>query len=136
MMSAQRQTDYYPAPVGQLSLWFGMLGGAGAWALHLVVSYALVPAACAAGLGFLLYLAIPVFIGLAALAIFFAWRGWQASRDIPDENGNGHRLVYQRVRFMALSGLAMSGFFLMVIIAQSVPIIMQDPCEAAGSIRI
>jgi hypothetical protein len=135
MMSAQRHTEY-PAPVGQLSLWFGMLGGAASWALHLVVSYSLVPAACAAGLGILLYLAIPVFTGLALLAIFFAWRGWQATRDMPDENGNGQRFVYQRVRFMALSGLAMSGFFLMVIIAQSVPIIMQDPCEAAGSIRI
>jgi hypothetical protein len=134
-MHAQNETEYQ-APVGQFSLWFAMLGGAGAWALHLVVNYALVPVACSLGMGILLYMTIPVFIGITLLAIFFGWRGWAATRDMDETNGNGQRLMVQRVRFMALSGLAMSGFFLMVIIAQSVPIIMQDPCELSGSIRI
>jgi hypothetical protein len=134
-MRAQNETEYQ-APVGQFSLWFGMLGGAGAWALHLVVNYSLVPVACSTGMDFLLYLTIPAFSGITLLAIFLAWRGWASTRGMDETNGNGQRLMVQRVRFMALSGLAMSGFFLMVILAQSVPIIMQDPCELSGSIRI
>jgi hypothetical protein len=134
-MSVHRETEY-PAPVGQLSLWFGILGAAGSWALHLVVNYALVPAACSAGMSFLMYLNIPIFLGVALFAGFLSWRGWASVRGMDPENGNGERLMVHRVRFMALSGLAMSAFFLMVIIAQSVPIIIQDPCEAAGSIRI
>lgn len=135
MMSARRETEY-SAPVGQLSLWFGMLGAAGAWALHLVVNYALVPAACTAGMGFMMYLSIPVFTGIAVLAGVFAWRGWASVRGMDGENGNGQQLIVHRVRFMAVSGIVLSIFFLMVIIAQSVPIIFQNPCEAAGSIRI
>jgi hypothetical protein len=136
-MSAERYSEY-PEPVSHWSLWFGMLGGAGAWALHLVVSYSLVPAACAAGLGYLFYVGIAGCAGIALGALFFAWRGWNLTRDLPEDtrNGNGARLISNRVRFMAISGLALSAFFLMVILAQSVPVIMQDPCEAAGSLRI
>lgn len=144
-MSANRHAEY-PEPVNHWTLWFGMLGGAGAWAMHLVFSYSLVPAACSAGLGFLFYVGIVVFAGIAIAAGFFAWRGWNAGRDpssAQDDNvggrrfqRNGRRLMSDRIRFMALSGLVMSGFFLAVIIAQSVPIIMQDPCQAAGSLRI
>jgi nicotinamide riboside transporter PnuC len=134
-MRAQNETEYQ-APVGQFSLWFSMLGGPAAWALHLVVNYSLVPVACATGMSFLLYLTIPTFLGIAAIALFFGWRGWDSTRGMDETNGNGQRLMVQRVRFMGLSGILMSAFFLMVIIAQSVPIIMQDPCELSGSIRI
>lgn len=123
------------APISQWALWFGMLGGAGSWALHLVYSYALVPPACTAGLGFMLYLGIPVFLGVTLLAGFFAWRGWMLSRSLTF-NSDAQYEVMKRVRFMAISGLFLTAFFLMVIGAQSVPIILQDPCEAAGSIRI
>ena len=134
-MHVDRQTEFQ-APVSQWTLWAGMLGGAGAWALHLVYSYSLVPAACTAGLGFLMYLGIPMFLGLAGLSAYCAWRGWDVSRDLPPESEEARRYIIKRVRFMAISGLAMSAFFLMVIVAQSVPILLQDPCEAAGSIRI
>jgi nicotinamide riboside transporter PnuC len=123
--------------VSQLSLWFGMLGGAAAWAAHLVMAYSLVPLACAQGLEILLYATIPLTMIIALAAIFFAWRGWSQVRELEMEtDGNGNRLVSQRVRFMALSGLAMSTLFLVVIIAQSVPILTQNPCDPAGSIRI
>jgi hypothetical protein len=128
--------ETYQDPVNHWTLWFGMLGAPGAWALHLVINYALVPAACTVALQFLMYITIPVFIGIAGLAGFFSWRGWHLTRDVSEHGRNGQRLIDNRVRFMALSGLAMSALFLMVIIAQSVPIIIQDPCEAAGSIRI
>ncbi len=129
------QQQYIEAPIGQLALWTGMLGPIGAWALHLVYSYSLVPAACAAGLSAMLYLGIPLFIGLSLGCGYFAWRGWELSRELPEPDDPRFEMM-QRVRFMALSGLALTAFFTMVIIAQSVPIILQDPCEAAGSIRI
>lgn len=124
-------------PVSQLSLWFGLLGGAAAWAAHLVLAYALVPLACARGLEILLYATIPLTMVVAIAAIAFAWRGWSRVRELADETDeNGNRLVSQRVRFMALSGLAMSTYFLFVIVAQSVPIITQSPCDPGGSLRI
>ena len=132
-MNARAHTD---GITNQWWLWFGMLGGAAAWALHLVLSYSLVPAACAAGLGYLLYLGI-VGTGIIALAaVLVSWRALRLTRGMSEENGNGERLTVQRVRFMALSGIAMSAFFLAVILAQSVPILAQDPCSIAGSLRI
>lgn len=124
-------------PVSQLSLWFGLLGGAAAWAAHLVLAYALVPLACAQGLEILLYATIPLTMVVAIAAIVFAWRGWSRVRERANETDeNGNRLISQRVRFMALSGLAMSTYFLFVIVAQSVPIITQSPCDPGGSLRI
>lgn len=124
------------APVSQWTIWVGLLGAAGAWALHLVYSYALVPAACTAGMGPLMYLGIPVFLGLAAGAGFLSWRMFAISRNPESRTTIEHVQAMQRLRFMALSGLAMTALFMMVIVAQSVPIIVQDPCMAAGSIRI
>jgi nitrogen fixation-related uncharacterized protein len=134
-MTSRADTEF-AEPVGQLSLWFGILGGAAAWGAHLAISYALVPLACAVGLEILLYMTIPATLMIAAAAILFSWRGWKRAQFPKDDIDNGHRIVIDRVRFMALSGLVMSGFFLVVIIAQSVPIIMQSPCDPAGSIRI
>jgi hypothetical protein len=134
-MSSNRQSQHIEAPISQWTLWTGMLGATFAWALHLVYSYSLVPAACAAGMGYLMYLGIPLFLGLALGSGYCAWRGWELSRELPSPDDPTYE-VMKRVRFMALCGLAMSAFFAMVIIAQSVPIIIQDPCEAAGSIRI
>jgi nicotinamide riboside transporter PnuC len=128
--------NYTQAPVGQLSLWFGILGGPTAWFAHLVIAYSLVPVACARGLEIVLYLVIPAMILIAAAAGFFAWRGWRLASDGEEKNNNGRKLVFDRVRFMALSGIVMSAFFLVVIIAQSVPILAYGPCDPAGSIRI
>lgn len=123
-------------PVGQFSLWIGMLGGATAWAIHLVVAYALVPLACARGLDILLYATIPTTIGLAGVSVWLAWRGWDRSNGDVDHDDRDEFLTLNRVRFMAISGILMSGFFLIVIIAQSVPILAYSPCDPAGSIRI
>jgi hypothetical protein len=134
-MSTRQPVDQQ-TPVSQFTIWVGLLGAAGAWALHLVYSYSLVPAACEAGMGPLMYLGIPVFLGLAAGAGYLSWRIFAISRN-PESGATIDEVqAMQRLRFMALSGLAMTAFFFMVIIAQSVPIIVQDPCEAAGSIRI
>jgi nicotinamide riboside transporter PnuC len=134
-MARYRQTQDVEAPIGQFALWTGMLGATFAWALHLVYSYSLVPAACAAGMSGFMYLGIPLFFGLALGCGYFAWRGWELSKELPPVDDPRHEML-KRVRFMALSGLVMTAFFAMVILAQSVPIIVQDPCEAAGSIRI
>ncbi len=131
-----RQSIDQQTPVSQFTIWVGLLGAAGAWALHLVYSYSLVPAACTAGMGPLMYLGIPVFLLLAGGAGYLSWRVYEASQGPDGEPSDDELEAMKRLRFMALSGVVMSAFFFMVIIAQSVPIIVQDPCEAAGSIRI
>lgn len=125
-----------PEPVSQLSLWFGLFGGAAAWAAHLVLAYGLVPFACSEGLEILLYLTVPVTVVIALAAAVFSWRGWRRSRNYAGTDENGDQVVHQRVWFMSLSGLVMSLFFFAVIVAQTVPILTQSPCDPAGSIRI
>lgn len=134
MSSEVRQHD--PEPVSQLSLWFGLFGGAAAWAAHLVLAYALVPLACDQGLEILLYATVPLTIAIALVAVILSWRGWRRSRGYEVRDENGDRVIHQRVGFMSISGLVMSTFFLAVIIAQTVPILTQSPCDPAGSIRI
>lgn len=134
MSSDVRRQD--PEPVSQLSLWFGLFGGAAAWAAHLVLAYALVPLACSQGLEILLYLTVPLTIAIALAAVLFSWRGWRRSRDYESRDENGDQVIHQRVGFMSLSGLVMSMFFLAIILAQTVPILTQSPCDPAGSLRI
>ena len=136
-MSVNEEAQYrYESPVGQLSLWFGMLGGAGAWFMHLLIAYSLVPLACSADLGILLYATIPLALLVASLATLVGWRGWQRAGEAELDPDDPDDPIRERVRFMGLAGLVASGFFLVVIVAQSVPILMNHPCDPAGSIRI
>jgi hypothetical protein len=120
-----------PEPVGQFAIWFGFLGGVLAWIAHLFVAYAAVPLACETGLEIVLYATVVVTVLVALAATLVAWRGWSRTRE--DPNGD---IIMQRTKFLTLSGLLMSGLFLLVIIAQSSPIFLNGPCDPAGSVRI
>lgn len=114
-------------------IWTGLLAAPLAAALLLSVSYALVPLACRAGLGFALHAAAALAFALAALG---AWKGWSAWRSgaVPEQDAAG-----ERRRFLALSALLLSVYFLAVILALEIPNLMLEPCagvdEAAGAGR-
>lgn len=130
------------------ALWAGILLAPAAFLLDLGWRFALVEWACASGRGFTLWL---VLLAGAALAGFGGWRAWANWRSIPTPPDTGtsgddtqqmrstsHTLSSNmrtdgppplgRSRFMALAGIAVSAFFLTVILASILPSLLLHPC--------
>jgi putative membrane protein len=103
-------------------LWFATLGSPIAWALHLVLCYPLVGMTCRVGSTLALWL-----VSLATLLVCLASLlvAWFEARRLPAEGDE----VVQRGRFMARGGFWMGVLFLVVIIAETLPIPFHDPCQ-------
>lgn len=130
-MSESAQTNE-SANVGQLALWFGLLGGVIVWVFHLLVSYAFVPVACNTGLDSILYGTAVATLSTAIASVLVAGRTWRRTHNAVND---GH-IEIQRSYFLGVAGIILSGFFVFVIIVQSLPMFLQGACEAAGSVRI
>ena len=131
-----------PGQVARIAPWFAFLGGAAAWALHLVIAYALVEVACrsdrlagsllgldtahALGLALTLVAAVTAF-GAASVA-------WSMTKDgIPldpvDQTGAPEAIG--RRRFMAYAGVVMNGLFLLAIVMGGLPFLVLRACSGA-----
>jgi hypothetical protein len=109
-----------------LLLWGGLFAGPVAFLLNLQVSYMLVPWACSTGHHFVLYLAMLGASLISALGGLGAWRGWQQmGKGWPDGSGG----TGSRNRFMAVMGITLSIFFLLIILAQGIPNFILNPCQ-------
>ncbi len=111
----------------RLALLTGLLGAPLAWLLYLEINYALVPWACRHGHPRhpVLYLVATAAL-LAALASgALAWREWRlAGRRSSDEAPPPGRAA-----FMALTGLANSALFALVILAAALPLAWLSACD-------
>jgi hypothetical protein len=115
-------------PRGILSLWFGVLGGPLAALICLEVAYAAVPWACRARVVLPLHLA-PLLTALLALAAgFVARRDWRATEPEWPDDAEG---VLARSRFLAVLGMGLSVFSLLLITAHWLAIFIFDPCNRA-----
>ena len=98
-------------------LWYGALGGAVAWSLHLLASYAILPVACAAGSTLPIHALTLVFalatIG-AGVASFASWRRAGATA---------------AERWTGLASLVLNGIFLFAIIIEGLPAFALHPCS-------
>lgn len=126
MLERDEAPLYFDEPAGVSALWFGVLAGPAAWLLHLNVSYALVRYVCASGAGWLLHLATLAMVALAAAGGIVALRSWRKVGE-PKMTGGGGTLG--RTRFMSIGGLALSAFFLFVILMAWLPDLILSPCE-------
>jgi hypothetical protein len=104
--------------------WAGVLGGPLAWFASQQVSYMLVPWACHGGPVIAIHLANLVALAIVALAGAFSWREWRRAGDVSDEQAPPEG----RQRFLGLMGLAFSGLFGLVIIAQTTGALFFGPC--------
>jgi hypothetical protein len=125
-------TQQSPAPsrkAGGLSPWFSLLGGGIAWVLHLLVGYTIAEFGCLmnagdrlffgiTGVAWLLILASIAAMGLAALATWVAYRGEQRSPPIEPETVN----LARPDRYVVRLGMITNLIFIVIIIAQSIPI--------------
>lgn len=127
---------------GVVRLFAGMVIAPFAWALQVLVGYALAAHAC--------YptdvsLAVPVWphlrtiIGGISILLWLvlaggfaiAWANWRATR--PQSNISPHRIIgtgIGRARFMALCGVIVSGLFAIVLLFTSVGILWVPSCGA------
>ncbi len=132
-MATMAESDVAPAVEqdfvrgwGLLALWAGVLVPPLAWLSNLLVSYLLVPWACATGRQFVLHLVTLVAVLLALGGGLLAWHNWwRAGREWPGDGGG----VLVRSRFMAVVGLLSSAVFGLVILAQGIPSFILHACE-------
>ena len=133
MINKQRRQ---PHNVSIVALWFGLLGGALAWGLRLVISYAVVPLACVQGWQPVLHALSIFFLVVALAATLVARRSGERLRrqeeggveGQPPDDPIGDEWSWKRTRFMAQLGLLMSGFFAVVILAEWATTLFIAPC--------
>lgn len=126
-----RSTTAMQSPIADWLLWFGVLGGAMAWLLHLLLSYGVSEFGCVSAfadtrlLGFsgvawleagVSVLALALAIGASVIA--------QRNRRLLSGEVNAARLESGDPRvFMARSGVLASGLFVFIILVQTLPIL-------------
>ena len=123
-------------------LWFGIFGAPAAWALQIIVTYALVAHFCfphdrprltptfealrATGI-----VVSVIVLVVTLLALATAVRSWRAMR-----HGQGAERVEQlevgegRARFMAFAGVLLSAVFLFAVLMNALPLITNAMCMA------
>ena len=114
----------------QLALWTGLLAGPLVWLALLETHYVLSYLSCEVRQTWFLHLATIVSLVLVVAAGVGGWRaaagnrqGAAARRDSPDPAA-----AESRVAWMGYAGAAMSAWFVIVILAMEVPILILPPC--------
>jgi hypothetical protein len=124
-MTLDSRTNVPDAPLIR-GLWVGLLLAPIAFLINLEVSYALVPTACASRNKLPVHLVQLTCLLLTLYGLLTAWRCWKAAGATwPGEAGD----PLARSRFMAGTGLLVSAMFVLVIVAQWIPIVVLDPCQ-------
>ena len=115
------------APVGNLALWTGVLTGPTVFLLLLEVNYAVsTQYACPSGVWWPMHAIDVVALVITALALLLSWRNWVASgREWPVADGGS----VERARFLSALGVLVSGGFILVTIAQWIPVMILGPCQ-------
>lgn len=119
---------------GALLLWFAVLGGATAWAVHLFAAWSVEELTCAAGrrdvagvpLEAVLLAAVilPGVVAIGALAV--SVRAWlQTSRAARRQDGRD----LQRTRLLAAVGLWANLLFVAIIAFDGVALLVVTPCR-------
>ncbi|MFG1951622.1 hypothetical protein [Micromonospora sp. NPDC048830] len=120
---------------GGLLLWYGVLGGAVAWAVHLLAAWSLDELACAAGSqhisGVPLWQALGIAVVVPAVATAgsllvaaFVW--WRTAR--AQAAGDADRAT-SRSRLLAVVGVWANLLFLAIIVLGGVAVLVFPPCQ-------
>jgi hypothetical protein len=113
------------APPRAAVLWTGILAGPFAWAVDLMVRYALVHWSCGTQqtivLKIISFVTLLVVIGGGVVA----WRAYgQIPPGVPTDGGR----PIDRARFMAIVGMLTAALFTLVVIATAIPPWVLDAC--------
>ncbi len=113
-------------PQNRFILPFGFFAGPAAWALQILVGYALVPVACQSGSKLGIYLvsaAAAVIILVAGIQAYRSWREYAGGRELVDTEERTSPAA-----FIAISGALLSTLFFLLVVYTGVLMIFLNPC--------
>ena len=109
-----------------LSLWSGVLGPPLLWLVHLQVGYMVVPLACHQHQPLIVHgVTVAAIVLTTVLGLFNVARWRRCGREWPDSSAS----VISQDRFLAATGLAISGLIVAALVAQWIPSFFVDPCR-------
>jgi hypothetical protein len=117
--------EYFSSDGGKAALWFGVLAGPLGWFLHLAVSYSLVIYACTSGNTWPHHVVTLLALGLPGAGLWLAWGSWRRVRRLA---GCDADVALRRSEFLSLTGVALSGYFLLVVLVAEAPNLVYGPC--------
>jgi hypothetical protein len=124
--SSERALSRFDRWPGILGLAYGVLGAPMSALLMQLIAYNGVHWACGHNNVILIQLVPVLFLLLAVVGLWLAWRDWSAVGRITRAEG---ATVSERTRFVAISGLILSAFSVVLILAMWIPMIVFDPCQ-------
>jgi hypothetical protein len=121
--------DHRPGRV--FLLWCGGLAGPIVWLTLLEANYVLSYVACERRQTWFLHLGTATAVALVALAGYLAWRAGHAPLRLEESPGtaDGMGTSAARAQWMALFAAVNSIWFIIVIIAMSVPVVVLGTCQ-------
>ncbi|MEU2613739.1 hypothetical protein ABZ570_19435 [Micromonospora sp. NPDC007271] len=120
---------------GGLLLWYGVLGGGVAWAVHLLAAWSLDELACAAGAESISALPLWQAVGLAVVlpglvavgSLLVAVLAWRRTAGAQAAGTTGR--AYDRSRMLAGLGVWANLLFLAIIVLGGVAVLVFPPCQ-------
>jgi amino acid transporter len=121
-----RRASHDPRRVTALAI--GILAGPVVWLTLLEVNYVMTYVACEQRHEWMLHLASFVALALVTLAGLGAWRA-RTTGPTETPTMNQDETSKLRSRFFAYGGALMCAWFIIVIIATEIPVIVYQPCQ-------
>jgi hypothetical protein len=109
-------------------LWIGVLAGPAVWATLLETNYVLSYVACEQRQSWMLHVAAAVSLALIGLAALMLWRAAPPMGSEEEPSIDPRETAVVRARFMVTGGLALCGWFALVIVATEIPVLLLHPC--------
>jgi hypothetical protein len=124
--SSERALSRFDRWPGIAGLAYGFVG-APLCALYMqLTAYAGVQWACGHRNPVTVHIIPVIFLLLAVIALWISWRDWSAVGRITRAEG---ATVSERTRFLALGGLILSAYGVVLILAMWIPMIIYNPCQ-------
>jgi hypothetical protein len=127
MTSAPPTRTAWTGPAALLRQWAGLLGAPLIWFIQFEASYSLVPHVCRSTSLIPLHLLSAAALAGTIIMLLFAWQTRQSARELPRGEQTGGPVG--RSWLMGITGILVSGFFCLLILAQWIPAIIIDPCQ-------
>src|SRR5512132_763576 len=116
-------------PVRIAALWAGVLTGPIVWFAMLEANYVLAYVACESGHKWFMHLVVFVALALVGTSGCLAWMFGPPEDPEIDTPPVTRETAEQRARWMAMYGVASSIWFIIVILANEIPILVLQACE-------
>jgi hypothetical protein len=124
--SSERALSRYDRWTGITGLAYGFVAGPLSALYAQLIAYAGVQWACGHRNPITPHIVPVVFLLLGLIAIWVSWRDWSSVGRIARAEGE---TIGDRTRFLALCGLILSTFSVVLILAMWVPMIVFNPCQ-------